>query len=382
MQRFLEKFGFAECDGMAESFARAKEMLAARQNDILAFERYEIFTYMTPDLARIRDALALDTDNLLYAYMLSDAIRSGNTALVKALSFPCREQESELYDTLPLFGMLDHLSDMLAELKRRGLPQDVIDGTCSQFENQIQDFIDLNHRYGISHYVSWMLLFLQCKIIRVGRFNFEAATYRMPFDVFKSGDAIKVLPRGVVFHKSGQILGSVDCLDEEGSFVGDVTETEEYFEGLLIEGAVAKNERIRLSKREWTRVLTAGDPAISIHIPSGGSLPPEIVERDLLRGMELFNRHMGAFAAYICTSWLLDPQIKKLLGKETNLTRFADRFARFPVKSNGGDVFEYVWCMPATTPLAKLPETSSISRTVKAHLLAGGHIFGASGVIV
>lgn len=382
MERFLQKFGFESVDGLDAAFSRAQKDFAERGKSILAFERYEIFTYMTEHLAEIRDALARDDDNLLYCYLLSDAIRTGNDILVKAIARPKKAEKSELFDTLPLFGMLDCLPDMLAEHKSLGLPTDVTEGTCSQFENQIQDFIDLNHRYGISTYVMWMLGFLKTKIIRVGRFNLERGVYKKPFDVFRRGEETKVLPRGVKFHRNGQIFGSVDCEGEDGAFEGDIVETDTYYEGLRIENGIALNERVRLDKGEWQRVLTRGDAVIEMHIPSGGALSSEVCERDIARGRELFDRHFGGYRALTMTSWLLDPQIKHLLGKETNLTRFADRFERFPVKSNGYDVFEYVWCLPPTTPLSELPENSSISRTVKAHLQSGGHIFGATGIIL
>jgi len=77
----------------------------------------------------------------------------------------------------------------------------------------------------------------------------------------------------------------------------------------------------------------------------------------------------------------LDLQLKEILGKETNLTRFADRFIRFPAKSSGKSVFSYLYLTRNHDP-ALLPERTSMQRAVKRHLMAGGHIYGAKGIVL
>ena len=102
---------------------------------------------------------------------------------------------------------------------------------------------------------------------------------------------------------------------------------------------------------------------------------------DFVRAEELIEKTLGAFKLFYCNSWLLDPQLKKILGKETNLTRFADRFIRFPAKSNGKSVFSYLYLTRNYDP-AMLPEKTSMQRAVKRHLVAGGHIYGAKGIVL
>ena len=248
------------------------------------------------------------------------------------------------------------------------------------FENQTQDFVDLYHRYGISIYVGWMMKFVKCEIIRVGRFNFEICKYSANYDVFENNGKLAVLPKGITFHRSGQVLGSVGCEDEKGSFFGDITETDEYYEGILIENGIARNEKRRLMKSEWKKVMTNGDQVINYHIPTGGKLDHEACELDIQRGKKIINECFGGIKGFFCLSWLIDPQIKQIMGRETNLTKFSDRFERFPLKSKGNDVFEYVFVCSPDTPLDELPEKSGFAKAIKAHLLEGGHIWGAQGV--
>ena len=383
MKKILDKFEVAyDAAALERYFALAKERFARERDEIMNFEKYGIFTYMSADIANIRDKLLEDMDNVLYCYFLYEAILANDLPAIKALAKPKAALNDEKYDLLPLFALLYCVPRMVAEHKKMGIPADVTKDTCNMFENQVQDFVDLNHRYGISHYVTWMLNFINCKILRIGRFNFEKCIYQAPFDVFENNGVLKVLPKGAVFHRTGQILGSIDCKDEEGSFSTDIEETESAYIGYDIENGVCKNSKITLDKAEWKKVLTQGDQVISVHIPSGGKMTDEICEKDISRSREIFNVSMGGYKAFYCNSWLLDVQIKGLMGKETNLTRFADRFEKFPTKSNGGDVFEYVYLLPSTTLPQDLPENTSFGLAVKRHLMSGKHIFGARGVFL
>ena len=381
MKKFLEKFDIqTSVESFAEYFEGAKKLYAEKGNDIMDFERYSIFTYMKDDVSRIRDEVIKDSDNVLYAYFLYLAIEKRDSAAIKALSCPNKKLEDERYDFLPMFSLLYCVPALVAELRAKGVPQDVIDATLNMYENQTQDFVDLYHRYGISVYVSWMMKFIKCEIIRVGRFNFEICNYSKDYDVFENKGQLAVLPKGITYHRSGQVLGSIDCTDEEGSFTGDMVETDEYYEGILIENGIAKNEKRRLYKSEWKKVLTKGDRVINYHIPTGGKLDHDACEIDIQRGKKIINECFGGIKGFFCLTWIIDPQIKEIMGRETNLTKFADRFEKFPLKSQGHDIFEYVFVCSPDTPLEELPEKSGFAKAIKNHLMNGGHIWGAQGV--
>lgn len=383
MEKFLEKYEIASRpERIAEYYKAACSEYARLGDRIMQFERYPVFTYMKEDIKRIRDVLISDTDNVIYAYLLNFAIRADDMEAITALSSPKRSEQSEIYDTLPLFSLLHEIPKLLEYHRRRHVPEDITAATLEMFQNQIGDYILLNGRYGISTYVKWMLKFIKCKIIRIGRFNFEICKYNFAFDVFKNGNELRLMPNGEVFHKSGNVLGSIGCEDVEGSFTGEITETDSYYEGLTVDGGVVKNQTERLNKSEWQRVLTKGNTVVSVHIPTGGPLTPEVCDRDFARAEEVIGTSFVNFEAFYCSSWLLDVNLKKITGKEGNLTRFGERFTRFPVKSNGKGVFEYVFEVSPDTPLESLPEKNSFARSIKEHLLSGGHVHGAGGVIM
>ena len=381
MKHFLEKFAITPDEEAAlPYFEAAKSRLEKEGNEIFNFEKYGIYTYMAQDLAAVRDALALDADNALFAYFLHEVLKKRDRALLKDVCSPRAADKDERYDTLPVFSMLAEVPAMKAEHARRGIPADVSHDTACMFENQMQDFMDLNHHLGIRGYVFWMLSFLDLKILRVGRFNLEYTTFGNDYAVFDTEKGLLIMPTAGRFHRSGQMLGSIGCEDEEGAFDASLTETEDAFIGYPVVNGLCKNEKITLKKSDCRRVLSKGDKAISVHIPSGGPMTEEACRTDLRRGGEIIKECLGDFKAFYCSSWLLDPQIPALLGKETNLTRFGNRYERAPIMSFGGGVFEYVFLTSSKTPLDELKAETSFAKTVKAHLKAGGHIYGAVGV--
>ncbi len=382
MKEFFKKYAIdSQNPRMNEYYERAKAQYERCGDSIMDFERYPAFSKLKEDIRRIRDELLFDPDNVIYAYLLNAAIKAGDNDAISALSCPKKNEENELYDTLPLFSLLYELPTMVSNHRMRRVPRDVTEATIGMFENQVGDYITLYGRIGISAYVSWMLRFISCKIIRVGRFNLEICKYDRPFDAFSDGNELRVMPSGETFHRSGQVLGSVNCEDDKGSFFGCVREDQETYRGLRVSSGLVKNEEESLDRSKWKRVLTKGDTVVSVHIPTGGAMSPDTVEADLRRAEKIITGCFTDFNFFYCSSWLLDPQLEAITGKAGNVTRFADRFLRFPMKSTGKDVYTYVFDTPCEIDPDKLVPKSSFAKGIKEHLKNGGKVYGACGIM-
>ena len=74
--------------------------------------------------------------------------------------------------------------------------------------------------------------------------------------------------------------------------------------------------------------MTKGDKCINLHIPSGAPL----LERDCIMSLKRMSEFSAEFhpdydfRAFVCYSWLLDPQFQELLKPESNIVRFQNRF--------------------------------------------------------
>ncbi|MBR6766446.1 MAG: DUF5596 domain-containing protein [Clostridia bacterium] len=383
MKQFLEKFSIESTNpNLPGYYEGAKALFAEKGSDILRFEKHSVYTYMKEDIARVRDLIAADDDSILYAYMMYLAMKADDNDAITALARPNRHLAQEKYDLLPLFPMLYCIPDQVRTLRKKGVPEDVIADTLNMYEAQVQDFVNIHDHYGICEYVDWMMRFVRCDIIRVGRFNLEICPYEDEFDIFENNGKIAVLPKGVTFHRSGQILGNAGCEDTEGSFTAELVETDAYYEGCLIEDCVAKNERVRLDKRHWKRYITTGDTVICVHIPDGEPLTPETCFRDLARGRKIIHECFCETKALFTYTWLLSPQLRDIIGRESNLTAFGKMFHRFPAASDGSAPFDYVFRCPKDTPLELVPVKNRFAGAVKDFMLKGGFIWETQGIIL
>ncbi len=123
-------------------------------------------------------------------------------------------------------------------------------------------------------------------------------------------------------------------------------------------------------------------PGISLHIPSDSRITPENVSASLKAGREFMTRYFPETAAWPmgCESWLLSPELGKLLKQDSNILAFQRRF-RILKTEDHEDCLEWLFAAAEDTPYADLPERTSLQRSVKAHLLSGGKIGGALGVL-
>jgi len=136
-------------------------------------------------------------------------------------------------------------------------------------------------------------------------------------------------------------------------------------------------------KRAYDAVIGAGgpradEPVLSVHIPEGGQLSPDDVDRSLRAAEEFFGRSFPepsrGFA--VCTSWLLDEQLCAYLSEQSNILQFQRRFRLAPLWVNGDrDVLTFVFRRPDADPchLPDVPQGSRLERAVVAHLRGGSH---------
>ena len=333
--------------------------------------------------AEIRDMPEL----LQYIYVLHEVCRTGSNAeqLIARFALPAVEVPSPARDFAVLFALLPFIPDLVKSLQGRGVPDDVISATLSEFPDKVRDFQHRRGRPGMSLYTGWLYKFIMGEIIRIGRFNFEMKqAFKGAVSVYRNLQGeYRVLVNHAVLHRSGLILGAAGCEDEAGSYRAEICETKTAICGYPAgKDGRAAAEKIRLDKRDWSCVLTTGDPVLSVHIPALMSLAEDICEASYSQARTIFARCYPdfAFKAICCESWMMDPQLAVLLGRETNLTRFQKKYMPYPTRAQGRAVMDFVFLKPYDTPPEDLPADTSLRRAIKAHYQAGGHIYELGGV--
>lgn len=381
MKNIFDCFALEQTEATQKYVQRAWEMYAEYKDMIFSVKSLEFFQKYQKRLLEIATELKKDEMNAVYCYFLSIVIQNESHKVIRTVCRPQKELSSELYDTLPLFSLLRLIPKMRALHEKLGVPSDITEACVDMFENQIGDFEAKNGHIGISDYVTWMTDFINGRILRIGRFNFERENV-WDVRVYQRNGETVIFPNGITMHKSGMPLGSVGCTDTDGSFEAVVSDDGTFVKGYPIKNGLCDQNPVRLDLSEWKCVLDDGDPVISVHIPTGCPLDFESNTADLARAREVFTRVFGDFKAFYCASWLLDPRLEALTGKKTNLIKFADRFIRFPIKSSGKSVFSYLYNQKNVDNVENLPENTSLQRSVKKYLLNGEHIYGAQGIIL
>ncbi|AXE85166.1 acyltransferase domain-containing protein [Streptomyces sp. Go-475] len=165
-----------------------------------------------------------------------------------------------------------------------------------------------------------------------------------------------------------------------------------HFRGELYQLGRLQFERARLGQRTGRAIAAAGgdmgpgESCLNLHIPDFlGPLSPAACDRSLALAREFFARHCPRerYRVAVCHSWLLDPQLKRYLGPDSNIIRFQQRFAaaRDPGEEPepaDTEPVRFVFGDP-DLPVASLPRRTSVERAVGDHLRAGGHWYVGHG---
>jgi GNAT-like C-terminal domain/N-acyltransferase N-terminal domain len=149
---------------------------------------------------------------------------------------------------------------------------------------------------------------------------------------------------------------------------------------LNVRGALFHLGRLQFlrGRAGWTTLgapFAAGDPVLDLHIPPTGPLTPEAVDGSFSLARAFFGKHFPADDSRwgVCTSWLLDPQLRRYLPGDSNIIRFQRRFRLDSDLELPGDesIIEFVF-RRVDTPLNELPRRTSLHRAVIDHLDNGG----------
>ena len=144
---------------------------------------------------------------------------------------------------------------------------------------------------------------------------------------------------------------------------------------------------LRVGEMEYELRGEEGDPRISLHIPSNTVLRAELLNRSVDGARALFARFYPewADAPILLHSWLLSPALPQLLPEGSNILRFQSAFDILETEQESDDCLEWVFKIAGgqreSVRLEDLPENTSLQRSMKAYLLAGGGVGSGRGVL-
>lgn len=241
-----------------------------------------------------------------------------------------------------ILPLLQHLAPMRAAYAARGIPDDVLRDTLSDF----QIWIDTNRaRTGSPGFreAGWLREHVRCRLYRLGRLQFQPSVSAMPFVVLAHRRRGEVC---VVVRGAFRVTADGRFADSEGAS-GPVLETvfrEEAGEIRLAhrvrsDGFIAA-EPTAFEPGGWEPRLAPGDPVLALHIPAGEPLAFDACRESFRKADAFFPRHFADLPAprgVTCGSWLFYPGFCDILPATSNIVRFQRAFLRVPVPGATAD---------------------------------------------
>ncbi len=281
-----------------------------------------------------------------------------------------------------VFPYLYRVPDVLAIYKRRGLPEDIALATLKDLFLWIYEYKRQYGEWGLME-LGWFMLHFNLKLFQLGRLQFELSHFEYDFHVFKSLEKSEILMLAgdeMKFRADGQFFDADNSLDEN-YWESHYEESDEEYIGYVIDkDGFATRKIIQLKKERWVEVLKKNDDALGVHIPAGGP-PPGHGPMDSRRCDESFSMARDFFPKYfpmkrfnffICTSWMLDPQLKLYLNDKSNIVAFQERFYLHPVPgADDKQIYQRVFSHDESL-WASAPAITSLQKIVRAHETKGG----------
>lgn len=289
------------------------------------------------------------------------------------------------YEMVTGLALCAQLNEAVKKFEKKGFPEDIIRDTLRIAVGGVGNYVRTHHGAWGYDLLWWAQLYVEGKLFLIDRLEMELhSRFEGKAVVFQNGEGeIVSFAKDIMVHRDGMALGSLYYEDEEGAFEATLAETEDAYIGYPYgkDGRVS-SEKIVLAKEEWKLVLQKGDPVVRIHIPREGKLTPESVERTIEKTIQFLKQHYPEYTykAFACCSWLTDPQLIEMLGEDSNIAKFCNRFQSLTLKSNGRAVYYFVFSQPDDKfEFKDLPENTRLEKMLKRHYMDGKAIYEMEG---
>ena len=386
MENFCKRLGIEAKSELLPFYKQGKILLEKHKNKIVDIsrlsalnERYNFLRKWFSDICEAARLVAQDEDLLLFTYVLYSII-SANNELYK-MEMPNRNRMDT--DFAPLFSLMFCIEDMTREMEARGLPFDVISDTLQGFDAEINDYYDMFGRSGMRIYVEWFMLFVNLKLVRIGRLNFEMTKFPEKVRVYEKNGDIKILIDGQFMSRKGMVFGSKGQDDEKDKFYAAIEELDDSVTGYPVnEYGEVLCEKVTLCG--YREALRYGDKILNVHIPAHEPFNAELCRDAYAKAREIFAKYYSEYdyKAFCCFSWMLEKRLSDIIKKKSNIIEFASDYSAIPLLNDGSEVYTFLFHLEKPIENHLLPEKSSMQRAVKKYLCDGNYFYQKGGVFL
>jgi len=271
-----------------------------------------------------------------------------------------------------------------------GIPESIIRDSVRDLEVCIRTerTDELGGHCGINgRILAWLLLTWRGRLYRLGRLQFVPDRFSGKLRAFRhldTGAVIALAEDGCRFRADGQFDGAGQIYDNAGAWTATLRQTTSEVAGFPITptGHAVRRE-VCLDRGRWSQALAPGDPILAIHIPAGPPMDFAACGDSLRQALEFFPRYFPEkpFVAFVCSSWILDPQIQQLMPPTSNLVRFQKELYLYPLPGGSGEIPWQVR-LREDRNTGTAPTMTTMQRAFYRHAEKGGRFYNAGGFLV
>lgn len=298
----------------------------------------------------------------------------------KRILDPYRLKEilGEQANLLPVLILISGIHGTINYYKAKGIENEILIATLKTLKDFMCGFKSRYGYWGIDDF-KWLTHFFYGRIFRIGRLNFYPKYFESRLIVYRNinnGRVCALSEPGVIYMSGGKVIGTNGIFNTENSFAAGYEEDDGCICGNpVLPSGHALKETVKLPKNEWMQVLSKGDIVLDIHIPGGTGLDNEECRRAFVDAVSFYKTYFyhQECRGFVCESWLLDPQMQRLLPKTSNIFRFQREFYLYPVLSDEKQTFQNLFGA-GHTDLSKVKIVTSLQAAVADYMKKGNHM--------
>lgn len=276
------------------------------------------------------------------------------------------------------------LPRMLETHKGLGIPERITRDTLSDIAIWSEDYRSVHGRWGFAE-SGWLRHHLLGRLFRLKRLEFMPMTYGGGYRVYRSkndGSVIAVAESGTRFRADGLVDGTSGVIDSN-AWESVLEEGQGCVRGNVVSAdGHARRETVEIRLDEWDVLLEKGTKLLDVHIPAGGGMDRQSCADSYAMANEFYPKYFPdvKHAGFVCGSWLLDPELARILPAESNIVGFQREYYLLPMLSTDGQTFERVFS-GRPQDLTKAPRDTSLRRAILDHVMAGNNMSRGFGFI-
>lgn len=296
-------------------------------------------------------------------------------------------KETLVTDFLRFFVVLPQIPVSLESYKARGFSAEEVKTLLSNYRGSFKIVTRRTGRPGLDMpYFRWVTTISKARLFQTDGLQFELKLIpdmALWLRNRESGQLVPLILKGT-FHACGnKILGARGFEDPTGSFTVTFSEDDENYYGHGSFDGVVSSEKKTFPKTEWECAGKPGDLCIVIHIPRGADISRETTLRAIENAKKIMKERYPEYPVKLLLggSWLLNPQLKEMLGENSRIAQFLSCFTNYPAADRKGmAVLSFVYGRQFDN-YEDMPVETTLHRKLKEIYVSGQCLIAYKGAI-